>query len=129
MTQELFLPSLKFLNIYIFFLHFTVPNQTPTIVKAYVTSATSIRVSWKAVDEAVAGYQVAYRSSSSGEWNSVFTAPHMLSLQLENLIAGDVYRVKLAAFNSSGNGIPSKGVEIRMEEGGKLNFLLQMYKS
>lgn len=63
-----------------------VPNQRPIIEKLYLTSSTSLRVFWTAVRESITGYQVAYRSNSSEELNSVYTSPHILSVHLENLI-------------------------------------------
>ena len=70
--------------------------------------------------EPIAGYQVAFRSTSAGEWTSVYTTSQTLSMHLENLKTGDVYRVRIAAFNAAGNGVPSDGTEIHMEEGGNV---------
>lgn len=108
----------------IFFLAcFSVPDQAPTILKTYLTSATSLRVSWTAVKEPVAGYQVAFRSISAGEWTSVYASAQTLSMHLENLKKGDVYRLRIAAFNAAGNGVPSDGTEIRLKEGGTCNVV------
>ena len=80
---------------------------------------------WTAVEEPIEGYHVAFRSTSAREWTSVYTTAQTLSLHLENLNKGDVYRVRIAAFNSAGNGIPSKGTEIRIKEGGSfINSLI-----
>lgn len=68
--------------------------------------------------EPIAGYQVAFRSTSAGEWKSVYTTSQTLSIHLENLKKGDVYRLRIAAFNAAGNGVPSEGTEIQMKEGG-----------
>lgn len=68
--------------------------------------------------EPIAGYQVAFRSTSAGEWTSVYTTSQNLSIHLENLKKGDVYRLRIAAFNAAGNGVPSEGTEIQMKEGG-----------
>lgn len=89
-------------------------------MKTYLTSATSLRVSWTAVKEPVAGYQVAFRSISAGEWTSVYASSQTLSMHLENLKKGDVYRLRIAAFNAAGNGVPSDGTEIHMKEGGNV---------
>ena len=113
------------LLLFYFFSCTTVPNESPTITKSYLTSATSLRLFWTPVQEPITGYQVGYRSSNSGEWKSVLVTPQTLSIQLENLREGNIYRILVAAFNRSGNGIPSKGVEIRMKEGGELHFMLQ----
>ncbi|XP_078344933.1 uncharacterized protein LOC144630436 [Oculina patagonica] len=94
-----------------------VPNQTPTTVKAYLTSSTSLRVVWTAVVEPIDGYHLAYRSTSAVEWTNVYTTAQTLSLDLENLNNGDVYRVRVAAFNAAGNGIPSEGTEVHLKEG------------
>lgn len=102
------------------FAFFTVPNQTPAIVETYLTSATSLRVSWTAVKEPIAGYQVAFRSTSAGEWTSVYATSQTFSMHLENLKKGDVYRLRIAAFNAAGNGVPSDGAEIHMKEGGNV---------
>lgn len=102
------------------FTFFTVPNQTPAIVETYLTSATSLRVSWTAVKESIAGYQVAFRSTSAGEWTSVYATSQTFSMHLENLKKGDVYRLRIAAFNAAGNGVPSDGAEIHMKEGGNV---------
>lgn len=108
----------------IFFLAcFSVPDQAPTILKTYLTSATSLRVSWTAVKEPIAGYQVAFRSISAGEWTSVYASAQTLSMHLENLKKGDVYRLRIAAFNAAGNGVPSDGTEIHLKEGGTCNVV------
>ena len=41
-------------------------------------------------------------------------------MHLENLKKGDVYRLRIAAFNAVGNGVPSDGAEIHMREGGNV---------
>ena len=66
------------------------------------------------------GYQVAFRSTSAGEWTSVYTTSQTLSMQLDDLKKGDVYRLRIAAFNDAGNGVPSDGTEIHMKEGGNV---------
>ncbi len=100
------------------YLYITVPNQTPTIVKAYLTSSTSLHVVWTAVEEPIDGYHLAFRSTSAIEWTNVYTTAQTLSLNLDNLNNGDVYRVRVAAFNAAGNGIPSGGTEVHLKEGG-----------
>ena len=77
-------------------------------------------MSWTAVKEPIAGYQVAFRSTSAGEWKSVYANSQTLSKHLENLKKGDVYRLRIAAFNAAGNGVPSDGAEIHMKEGGNV---------
>ena len=79
-----------------------------------------MRVSWTAVKEPIEGYQVAFRSTSAGEWTSVYTTSETFSKHLENLKKGDVYRLRIAAFNAAGNGVPSDGTEIHMKEGGNV---------
>lgn len=81
-------------------------------------------MSWTAVKEPIVGYQVAFRSTSSGEWKSVYTSSQTLSMHLKNLKKDDVYRLRIAAFNAAGNGVPSDGAEIHMKEGG--NTCLKM---
>lgn len=68
--------------------------------------------------EKIEGYHVAFRSTSYNEWISVYTNAQTLSLHLTNLKNGNVYRIRVAAFNTAGNGIPSDAVEILMKEGG-----------
>ena len=80
-------------------------------------------MSWTAVEEPIEGYRVAFRSTSaeeSEEWTSKYTTAQTHTLHLEDLKEGDVYRLRVAAFNNAGNGIPSTGAEIRMKEGGTL---------
>jgi len=79
-------------------------------------------VSWTAVREPIVGYQVAFRSTSCGEWTSEYTTSQTLSMHLENLKRGDVYRLRIAAYNAAGNGVPSDGTEIHMEEGGNVVY-------
>ena len=43
-------------------------------------------------------------------------------MHLENLKRGDVYRLRIAAYNAAGNGVPSDGTEIHMEEGGNVVY-------
>lgn len=73
--------------------------------------------------EPISGYQVAFRSISAGEWTSVYTSSQTLSMHLENLKNGDVYRLRIAAFNAAGNGVPSDGTEIHLKEGGTCNVV------
>ena len=75
-------------------------------------------MSWTAVEEPIDGYHVAFRSASADEWTNVYTTAQTLSLDLENLKKGDVYRLRVAAFNAAGNGIPSKASKIHIKEGG-----------
>ena len=77
-------------------------------------------MSWTPVEESINGYYLVYRSINTSQWTSERTDALTLSRPLVNLTSGDVYRIRVAAFNSEGNGIPSEAVEIKMEEGGVL---------
>ena len=104
--------SLKFL--------LPVPNQAPSITKIYLTSTNSFKVFWTSVsDEPIDGYRVAYRpDTGGGEWSTTAVDGQTTSLHQGNLLEGVVYRIRVMAFNSSGNGIPGMAKEIKMEERG-----------
>ncbi|XP_022801932.1 uncharacterized protein LOC111339520 [Stylophora pistillata] len=95
-----------------------VPNQTPEITKIYLTSATSVKVSWMPVtDGPINGYQVAFRPLNDETWNTVAVNRHTTNLHQTDLQEGIVYRIRVMAFNENGNGLPGEGEEIKMEEG------------
>ena len=48
-------------------------------------------------------------------------------MHLENLKNGDVYRLRIAAYNAAGNGVPSDGAEIHMKERGNVVNCLLCY--
>ncbi len=98
----------------------TVPNQTPSVTKIYLTSANSFKLFWtSASDGLIDGYRVAYRPvTGGGEWTTTAVDAQTTSLHQGNLLEGMVYRIRVMAFNSSGNGIPGAAKEIKMEEGG-----------
>lgn len=73
----------------------------------------------------IEGYHLAFRSNRTNEWTNLYTDNLTLSLSLVNLTNGDVYRIRVAAFNSEGNGIPSDAVEIQMVERGMQNIMLK----
>lgn len=103
-------------------LFITVPNQTPSITKIYLTSADSLKVFWVTTgDEQINGYGVAYRPLKGGaEWSILAVDKQTSSLHLKKLVAGLVYTVRILAFNRNGNGIPGEAKEIEMKEGGML---------
>ena len=99
----------------------SVPNQAPEITKIYLTSATSIKVFWTPVTEGpIDGYQVAFRPINEERWGTVAVDRHTTTLQQTDLQEGMVYRIRVMAFNESGNGLPGEAEEIIMEEEGKL---------
>lgn len=64
---------------------------------------------------------MAYRPlKGGGEWSTLAVDEQTSSLHLRKLLEGMVYRVRVLAFNSIGNGIPGEAKEIKMEEGGVL---------
>ena len=99
----------------------SVPNQAPEITKIYLTSATSIKVFWTPVTEGpIDGYQVAFRPINEERWGTVAVDRNTTTLHQTNLQEGMVYRIRVMAFNESGNGLPGEAEEIMMEEEGKL---------
>ena len=99
----------------------SVPNQAPEITKIYLTSATSTKVFWTPVTEGpIDGYQVAFRPINEERWGTVAVDRHTTTLQQTDLQEGMVYRIRVMAFNESGNGLPGEAEEIIMEEEGKL---------
>ena len=102
-----------------------VPNQVPRITKIYLTGANSFKVFWTSVAEGpMDGYLVAYRPVNERRWSATAVDRHTTSLQQTDLLEGMVYRVRLLAFNGSGNGIPGEAKEIKMEEGGELAVII-----
>lgn len=109
------------MNLFVDIYFTTVPNQTPSINKIYLTSAKSFKVFWtSSSDGLIDGYRVAYRPVTGGgaEWSTTAVDAQTSSLHQGNLLEGMVYRIRVMAFNSSGNGIPGEAKEIKMEEGG-----------
>ena len=99
----------------------SVPTQVPEITKTYLTSATSVKVFWTPVtDGPIDGYQVAFRPINEERWGTVAVDRNTTTLHQTNLQEGKVYRIRVMAFNKSGNGLPGEAEEIMMEEEGKL---------
>ena len=105
---------------------FVVPNEAPVILEAESTSSTSIDLKWSEAtelhSEPLRGYVVVYK-----EINRKFQADIMKSVAptpreavLEDLKKFTKYTIRVYAFTSSGNGVPSEATSLRTQEDGKL---------
>ena len=63
---------------------------------------------------------VAFRPINEERWGTVAVDRNTTTLHQTNLQEGKVYRIRVMAFNKSGNGLPGEAEEIMMEEEGKL---------
>ena len=64
-----------------------------------------------------------YEAQNSGNPQEMKVSAFTLSAELQNLQKGRQYEVKVAAFNSVGEGPPSPLVELRSPDGGKENLI------
>ena len=103
-----------------------VPNGAPVILEAESTTSTSIDLKWSKVNaSSLLGYVIVYK-----EINRKFQADIMKSVEptpreavLEDLKTFTDYTIRVYAFTSSGNGVPSEAAFLRTQEDGKLvNF-------
>lgn len=99
---------------------FSVPSWPPEQVTASnKTGPTKITVRWQPISNQyythgiLLGYKVLYRAVSNpdevlyGEEKVAVLGPDALDVTIENLTSYTVYSVKVVAFTSKGNGVPS----------------------
>ena len=107
-----------------------VPNGAPVILETESNTSTSIVVKWSEVTELnlelLLGYVVVYK-----EINRKFQAGNMKSVEptpreavLEDLKKFTNYTIRVYAFTSNGNGIPSEAASLRTQEEGEFFLLL-----
>ncbi|KAM4661661.1 protogenin [Amazona ochrocephala] len=94
------------------------PSGPPVGVKVTLIEDNTALVSWKPPDgpeTVVTRYTILYASRKSwiaGEWQVLHREGAMTMALLENLVAGNVYLVKIAASNEVGEGPFSNAVEL-----------------
>lgn len=122
-------------NLEQFFFLPTVPSEPPVILAANSTTSTSIELKWSEVTQLnsapLLGYGIVYKRNdqtfSRDFMKSVLPTPRETTL--EGLEKFTDYTIRVFAFTSKGNGVPSQPVLSRTQEDGKLSvascFLLK----
>ena len=112
------------------FIFVKVPGEPPVILEAISNTSTSIELRWTEVTELYSmpllGYVIVYKKRNGNfrveSMKSVLPMP--LEAVVEDLEKFTDYIIRIYAFTSNGNGIPSQAVAVRTQEDGKfrLNF-------
>ncbi|KAM8972050.1 contactin-1 [Pelodytes ibericus] len=87
------------------------PKNAPTQVEVIILSASEVSVSWQPVyEQSTEGYQIRYWRSQDKEVaaNEVQVKTSDVSVKLEGLLPDTYYHLDVRAFNSAGEGPPSK---------------------
>lgn len=66
-----------------------------------------------------------YEAQNSGHPQEMNMSAFNLSVELQNVQRGRLYEIKVAAFNSVGEGPPSPLIVLRSPDGGKRNLIEQ----
>lgn len=110
---------------YSFYCFLAVPNEPPVILESNSTTSTTIRLKWSEVKQLnsapLLGYVIVYKEIDKkfhvNAMKSVATAPR--ETILEDLKKFTNYTIRVYAFTSNGNGVPSDAISLRTQEDGK----------
>ena len=97
----------------------TYPPDAPDNVSAKVTDSGQATLSWDAPPSGgngahpATGY-VVYRSTDGIAWDNGVDAGNVLTYNYSDLVAGEVYYFRIAAYNAGGESFPSETVGVRM---------------
>lgn len=96
-----------------------VPNA-PLGVQVYSIRPTVAKVLWEPIKPnprhgSLLGYKVYYRTADSKKWNTV--SCNCTNVSVKNLKPGGKYRIRVFAFTTHGNGIPSPALEVTTGQG------------
>ena len=108
------------------FIFIKVPGEPPVILEAISNTSTSIELRWTEVTELYSmpllGYVIVYKKRNGNfrveSMKSVLPMP--LEAVVEDLEKFTDYIIRIYAFTSNGNGIPSQAVAVQTQEDGKL---------
>ena len=102
-----------------------VPPEAPIILRANSTTSTSINLKWTNVTQLhsspLLGYVIVYKEiNQKFQPNTMKSvAPSPPEAVLENLKIFTKYTIRVYAFTSNGNGVPSDAVTLGTEEDGE----------
>ena len=108
------------------FIFIKVPGEPPVILEAISNTSTSIELRWTEVTELYSmpllGYVIVYKKRNGKfrveSMKSVLPMP--LEAVVEDLEKFTHYIIRIYAFTSNGNGIPSQAVAVQTQEDGTL---------
>ncbi|XP_022801143.1 contactin-3-like [Stylophora pistillata] len=97
-----------------------VPQEAPRILEAKSTTSTSINLTWTNVSEhsSLKGYLIVYKEVGKKFHTNTMKSvvPNQSNTVLEDLKMFKNYSIRVFAFTSSGNGVPSDAVNVRTQE-------------
>ena len=76
----------------------------------------------------ILGYHVMYEVQNSGHLQNMTVNAFNLTAELQKIQKGRLYDIKVAAFNSVGEGPPSSTIVVRSREGGKQDLIKRYRK-
>ncbi|XP_078344750.1 uncharacterized protein LOC144630294 [Oculina patagonica] len=99
-----------------------IPTSPPLNVSGFPDDTEDLVVTWQPLPlehrlGIILGYRVMYELQNSNNQQIVTVNAFNLSVALQNVLEGKLYDIKVAAFNSVGEGPPSPTIVVRSREG------------